>query len=1265
MRRPSSFACVIALILALFRGEADALESQFTIATKVCQDILGAASCSSVETVSLWMTIEPFGDDHVVRDRDLTVSDVAFPTSASLNWLVVIDDNPFGNFGHPVRWLFVSDDPSPTYSSIHTSKFPPTVWGNFGAGSEEPVGCTDHTSGGCAPSTSAPEPPSVAGTDENCLHAVLISGGIRNGICSAPVASKGNPCKTNDDCNTAPGNGRCAGVMNHDRYGKNLRSMYSNLREAGYPAANVTTYYDNGEQLDLDNADADDDDTTGNDVSGNVAKNNFRSDIQNYCQNLDPTKDVLVIYTSNHGTEGKGLNLWDWNADGKTDADELYTPAELAADTKDCKVCHLFIIMDQCHSGDFTALATDGDHANTSVYTAAKSTEESVCRLYMNYWEDIDLTTTTVDAMHASVTTSMAGVQKICTATIANPMPSDFCELCTQNADCVSNSCRAIGKCSTTTTRFCFADGDCPATESCTIPDSANSTPQKAEGTANNGNVTLDSCCPTPTPTATPVVTPTATPAPLRHFECYEEPRAAFPPLTVSLADSFGPSTVDVIRRNRICNPADKNGEDPSAPFDPNHLTGYTIKQTAPLFRPIVDITVINQFGTVVVDLAKPDYMLVPASKSQVAPPGPLVNPAVDHYKCYKVRKAKTRVSGIALTDQFGSLLFDVKKPIRYCVAADKNGEGIRDRSAALMCYKGRQSSLPRFRGIEPIYIEDQFGAATTSVDHLRELCVPSPRCFDPTPRFRCTIGNRNAGDPCLGRGPGGGCDAAVVGDNAGTCVGGPVCAAGNLNVGSPCGPIGPGGGCDAAAAGDNLGQCTPYTFHADLHRPAEGGWSTTNTVQADCLATRVGACAAVDRNAGAACAPIGPGGGCDALAAGDNLGTCRPGSCAAGDRNAGAPCGPRGPGGGCDLVAAGDNLGTCEAVRITTAGTLGAIVFDAGNDPFILSNNHVLARKSDRDTLTRDFSCRNIAEANSPNEPSEPAMQPGTLDGGVSGNPGGPHDIAVLLPATGLAAPPALDPYEPLCMRGRNCPGAAVCVGGLDSGNDCAPAGIGGGCDAVVAGDNLGLCMAYSINLCNQTGCVDAVDNTKNCIDASIARLFTAIPGAASVLDVGANATFGALAGPLSCKAAHRMAVEAALVGQIVVKSGRSSGFTCGRISGFTNPNVGYPDNLGMATGRGVGEFVNQLVIKSLGQKFCQGAGNDCEVCARDTDCPNPARNACIRAFSCPGDSGSVVFLENGQPVGLLFSGGPSGGEDLTFANPIHPVADRFGIHF
>jgi hypothetical protein len=135
---------------------------------------------------------------------------------------------------------------------------------------------------------------------------------------------------------------------------------------------------------------------------------------------------------------------------------------------------------------------------------------------------------------------------------------------------------------------------------------------------------------------------------------------------------------------------------------------------------------VTNQFATVTMDLRAPDMLLVPTAKSLSAPPPALTPPTIDHFKCYRVARAKTRVSGISVADEFGTLVEDVKQPVRLCIAADKNGEGIPDPTSNLLCYKIRQTNLPFFRGLQPIFVNNQFGASTVTVNHLRELCVPS-----------------------------------------------------------------------------------------------------------------------------------------------------------------------------------------------------------------------------------------------------------------------------------------------------------------------------------------------------------------------------------------------------------------------------------------------------------------------------------------------------------------------------------------------------------
>jgi hypothetical protein len=75
----------------------------------------------------------------------------------------------------------------------------------------------------------------------------------------------------------------------------------------------------------------------------------------------------------------------------------------------------------------------------------------------------------------------------------------------------------------------------------------------------------------------------------------------------------------------------------------------------------------------------------------------------------------------------------------------------------------------------------------------------------------------------------------------------------------------------------------------------------------------------------------------------------------------------------------------------------------------------------------------------------------------------------------------------------------------------------------------------------------------------------------------------------------------------------------------------VGYDDELGELT------FDNQIEIQSTG----------------------------TGPFSRGGDSGSLVYREDGVAIGLLFAGSESGGDNgsgLTYVNPIDAVLAAFG---
>lgn len=227
---------------------------------------------------------------------------------------------------------------------------------------------------------------------------------------------------------------------------------------------------------------------------------------------------------------------------------------------------------------------------------------------------------------------------------------------------------------------------------------------------------------------------------PLDHFACYKAKKAPGTPVFarvtgVDLEDRFATSTVDVIKLLTLCAPTNKNGEDPSAPAHPDHLGDYkTVRRAGAAPVPQTGLQVSNQLGMLVVDAVKPAGLLVPTTKSLSGMPAPPVPPDPDHFQCYKVRISSgtprfAPVLNLPVEDQFEAIAVDVKKPRRLCVPANKSGEdpGAPAHPGHLLCYQVKAvAGSPKFPGVTPVFVQNQFGPHTLSVSKLRELCVPS-----------------------------------------------------------------------------------------------------------------------------------------------------------------------------------------------------------------------------------------------------------------------------------------------------------------------------------------------------------------------------------------------------------------------------------------------------------------------------------------------------------------------------------------------------------
>ncbi len=679
------------------------------------------------------------------------------------------------------------------------------------------------------------------------------------------------------------------------------------------------------------------------------------------------------------------------------------------------------------------------------------------------------------------------------------------------------------------------------------------------------------------------------------------------------------------------------------------------------------------------------------------------------HFACYETSfHPIPPISGIDLIDQFGPRTVTLDRVLRLCNPVDKNDEspGAETASNHLMAYRAFPTKITPVRGLRVV---NQFGTLIVDAVRLRRLMVPSSKSLagppDPLPaagmidHFECyQIKLAHSSPRFVPR-------TVDIVDQFGPAT---------VSVRRPrflCNPVDKNGEspgaendplhllCYSVASGPT-GQAGVDIFVNNQFGPQQFGIDRRHEI---CVPSTKSLCGNGVLDAGEQCdpgdptanPPIGPS---DAVCPGQ----CLPPALVNGDPEC-TCCGDPTPvpashrprqrpvQGGWSLT----NFEQFFVAGVKSSGTLGAIV-SMGDQRFVLSNNHVIARQSDGDFSTTDGALTSEAQ------PKERITQPGTDDGGTAADT-----------VAGLTA------YEPLCMAGALCPDdsnmcnmqpncvpqATGCApGNVNAGDPCGPPLPGGGCDLSVPGDGLGTCLAH------------------NCIDAAIGGLFvcaagnrnagepcappgpgggcdlnmsgdglgtcTTVATSVSVLDVGNN-PFGGPVGPTNCIAQdpNFTIAMAGLLNRVVQKSGRTTGLTCGRIVGFQDTTTSYSGGLcaggnnagrtcltaadcpggacaigtciflgtpcnssadcqgspceGTAgnTGWGLASFVNQLVIEGL-SKVCRGGANDGARCTDDAACGGPPA-ACIRAFELPGDSGSVVFTRKGnRAVGLVFAG-------------------------
>ena len=108
---------------------------------------------------------------------------------------------------------------------------------------------------------------------------------------------------------------------------------------------------------------------------------------------------------------------------------------------------------------------------------------------------------------------------------------------------------------------------------------------------------------------------------------------------------------------------------------------------------------------------------------------------ALDHYLCYKAGNAwgseKFPKTEVTLSDQFQDRTVTLVKPMQYCNAVDKNGEGVENPSAHLTCYKAQ----PAVKIDPQVPSTDQFGSLTLNLQKRpTQVCVPTQQAGEPMP---------------------------------------------------------------------------------------------------------------------------------------------------------------------------------------------------------------------------------------------------------------------------------------------------------------------------------------------------------------------------------------------------------------------------------------------------------------------------------------------------------------------------------------------------
>ncbi|HYC57789.1 MAG TPA: M4 family metallopeptidase [Candidatus Binatia bacterium] len=190
----------------------------------------------------------------------------------------------------------------------------------------------------------------------------------------------------------------------------------------------------------------------------------------------------------------------------------------------------------------------------------------------------------------------------------------------------------------------------------------------------------------------------------------------------------------DIPSPSALCEPRALQGETISD--EQTHLAGFELDAGLAFPQQALDVEIDTALGRTWVDTKDAAAALLPAA----AGADPVVAPdngshVLDSYVCYSVRKARHAPrfpKGIVvdLADADGDVVgYAVRKPSRLCVAADRDGAGIKNEGTwgHLLCYKTKRvAGAPLFVPAEGIHTASDFGQQQVDLTREQDICVPA-----------------------------------------------------------------------------------------------------------------------------------------------------------------------------------------------------------------------------------------------------------------------------------------------------------------------------------------------------------------------------------------------------------------------------------------------------------------------------------------------------------------------------------------------------------